>query len=647
ESGLPGRLSYFATDESARLKKNKTKEKAKFGTILGYAPGDVAVYSSDYDSVDSNELPTRHTFKNYLDGIYMGYKWQCVEFARRWLYVNYGYVFNDIAMAYDIFKLSSVRVVKDSTALPLHSFRQGSLRHPVPGSLLVWEEGGHFENTGHVAIVTEVLEDRIRIAEQNNDHSIWPEGHNYSRELHTSIDEKGGFWIECYYQDANILGWVIQTADASHAEVFDPLDNTLLDLQLAEARNRGQATKPWLNIANEDEAAYVAIHLHSITDYPEKEYRYFKISESALTEVKRASNELHFMFLHATDHVLQHESLLERFCIPRLLWPRLKRSWDNRKNQAITGRLDFSVSSNGIKLYEYNADSAACYMECGVIQNRWAKHFGCRDGRSAGERLHRELVDAWKESEVSGTLHILQDEDPEETYHALFMKRAIEAAGIDCKVIKGLEELRFGKDGAVLDGSNERVRWVWKTWAWETALDQIREECEQLERLDSLEVKKEGTRPRLVDVLLNEEVMVFEPFWTLIPSNKAILPILWEMYPGHRNLLNSQFRLTPELAKQTYVSKPIVGRCGSNIEIFNKSKALIEKTEGQFEDRSLIYQEFFPLPQFEGDNVQLSSFMVNGVFAGAGVRSDPSLILVSNSDLPTLWVVDDDDLLKK
>lgn len=32
---------------------------------------------------------------------------------------------------------------------------------------------------------------------------------------------------------------------------------------------------------------------------------------------------------------------------------------------------------------------------------------------------------------------------------------------------------------------------------------------------------------RLIDVLLRPEVLVFEPLWTVIPGNKAILPILW------------------------------------------------------------------------------------------------------------------------
>ena len=82
-----------------------------FGTALGTAPGGVVSYSSDYDTADEKTYPNRSSYRSYYDGIYMGYKWQCVEFARRWLYVNKGYIFNDVSMAYEIFNLRSVRQI--------------------------------------------------------------------------------------------------------------------------------------------------------------------------------------------------------------------------------------------------------------------------------------------------------------------------------------------------------------------------------------------------------------------------------------------------------------------------------------------------------------------------------------------------------
>ena len=84
---------------------------------------------------------------------------------------------------------------------------------------------------------------------------------------------------------------------------------------------------------------------------------------------------------------------------------------------------------------------------------------------------------------------------------------------------------------------------IFNTDAKAHKLDQIREECEADQSLgDNFEPQfKIGETPRLVDVLLRKNVMVFEPLWTLIPSNKAILPILWSLFPNHKYLLNYYF----------------------------------------------------------------------------------------------------------
>jgi len=37
------------------------------------------------------------------------------------------------------------------------------------------------------------------------------------------------------------------------------------------------------------------------------------------------------------------------------------------------------------------------------------------------------------------------------------------------------------------------------------------------------------------------ETVSFEPFWKVIVGNKALLPLLWSMYPDHPNLLPAYF----------------------------------------------------------------------------------------------------------
>ena len=97
-------------------------------------------------------------------------------------------------------------------------------------------------------------------------------------------------------------------------------------------------------------------------------------------------------------------------------------------------------------------------------------------------------------------------------------------------MITGVDGLGWDGQGRVVDADGVPILWVWKTWAWETVIDQIRSECDA----DAEDLRLHRTRdpkraPRLADVMLRKEVKVFEPLWTLIPSNKAILPILWSM----------------------------------------------------------------------------------------------------------------------
>jgi len=628
------------------MKPGIAKAPAKFGTLLGVAPGGVPIYSSDYDSVDEREYPTRQSYQSHVDGVFMGYKWQCVEFARRWLYLNKGYIFEDIPMAYDIFNLRFVRRVADNAALPLHAFGNGSRRVPEPGCLLIWNEGGEFARTGHVAIVTEVDPEFIRVVEQNVDHQPWETGQGCSREIKATLTADGEYWIRCNFAGAEILGWVIQTDNAALSEDRAEIEARLLNLQTRAADSSIERGHSWLNMANDDEAAYV--HMmdgHRLAHADEHRFRYFALSRAAERELRLATNDLHAKFMYATDHVLRSDALLEKFNLPPAVWPKIRKSWSNRHNEMITGRFDFAVSERGIKLYEYNADSASCYMECGKVQGKWATHFGVQEGHDPGTDLFGALLQAWQKSGVNDVLHIMQDRDLEETYHALFMKSAIEAAGIRCKIISGLEGLSWRDCGSIVDADGVQIKWVWKTWAWETALDQIRAECEaDASGLSDyrFDVVRQSA-PRLVDVLLRDDVMVFEPLWTLIPSNKAILAVLWSLFPDCSYLLDSQLSLTDALGAKGYVAKPIAGRCGSNVSLVDRDSTVLDKTAGRFQHQDQMFQELWPLPSFEGQFVQVCTFTVSGWHAGTCLRADPSRVITSGSEVLPLRVVDDSE----
>lgn len=599
-----------------------------FGEELGVAPGNVVSYSSDYKTADDTIYPARSHFRSYLNGIYMGYKWQCVEFARRWLYVNKGYIFNDVAMAYEIFRLRYVRDLTNNEELPLNAFDNGSKRHPEPGCLLIWDEGGDFEETGHVAIITQVYDNRIRIVEQNMDFHKWPDGQDYSREIKAKIGADGDYWLHCPSTGSTILGWVIQTDDPTYGNILEVPDKAKFNVIACHTKDTGEQDSPWLNLANEDENAYVdMMNGHKLASEPTSNLKYFQITPDAKEALESATDELHQMFLHATDYALEHPELLVKFGLPEEILSKIKVSWANRKNQLITSRFDFALSENGLKVYEYNCDSASCYMEVGKVQGKWLKHFDVKGGTDAGNELFKQLVKAWKSCEIDSIVHVLQDDDPEETYHALFMKSAIETAGYQCELVKGLDSLTWNESGEIQDCNGNPIKWVWKTWAWETALDELRAE---------MATEKGG--PSLSDVLLNKNIMVFEPLWTLIPSNKAILPILWSLFPNHPYLLNADFELSDDLLASGYVVKPIVGRCGANIQLIDQDQNTLAEKTGAFEDRAQIYQQLFALPCIDDLYVQVCTFTAQGNYAGSGARVDPSMIIGKDSDCLALQV---------
>jgi glutathionylspermidine amidase/synthetase len=616
-----------------------------FGTLLGVAEGGVCSYSSDYDTADEAEYPNRSAYRSYYDGIYMGYKWQCVEFARRWLYVNKGYIFNDVTMAYEIFNLRDVREIHSNAIQPLNAFKNGSQRHPEPGAMLIWDEGGDFEHTGHVAIISEVLPNAIRVVEQNMDFAKWKDGCHYSREISAKIGEQGDYWLHCPPKEGQILGWMLQTDDDLHSEHTPEINAQLYNIQLHEHKTTAANTRPWLNIANEDEAAYVTMMKgHWLSSVEDDFNFYYDISQTAEALLETATDELHGMFMQATDYVLQHPEMLESFGFPPAIIPRIRQSWDNRLNQLITSRFDFALSENGLKVYEYNCDSASCYMEVGKVQGKWAKHLNIKRGDDAGKNLFSDLVSAWKKSDVKGKVHVLQDSDPEEDYHALFMQEAIQTAGIECERVVGLHSLKWDKDGVIVDAVGVPVKWIWKTWAWETALEQLRQEI-----VDSAEDSfinnpnvRSGDTPNLADVLLHKDIMVYEPMWTLIPSNKAILPVLWALFPNHPWLLETSLELSEGLKQKGFVSKPVVGRCGANIQLVDENNQTLAEKGGSFGERDYVYQQLWPLPKVGKYFVQICTFTVAGNYSGSGVRVDPSMIIGKDSDCMALRVQDDD-----
>jgi glutathionylspermidine synthase len=118
------------------------------------------------------------------------------------------------------------------------------------------------------------------------------------------------------------------------------------------------------------------------------------------------------------------------------------------------------------------------------------------------------------------------------------------------------------------------------------------------------------------------ETQWIEPIWKAILSNKGILAILWELYPDHPNLLPTYRDGSRDLVD--YVRKPLLSREGANLLI--KQGGTLTRTEGDYGSEGYVFQQFAPLPVYDGCRPVVGSWVIDAVARGIGIRESDGLV---------------------
>lgn len=169
-----------------------------FGTLLGKSKG-VAGYSNCHPDCESDEWNIIT-----IDGksVKTGMKWQCVEYARRWLNQRSKYTFASIDHAYQIWDLQSATSLVSQQTKSWLKYANGTTKEqPQANDLLIYntKQGIH----GHVSVITEVKDGLVYIAEQNYANAPWEKPH-YARSIPLIKDEKGNYSLK----DLGVIGWM-------------------------------------------------------------------------------------------------------------------------------------------------------------------------------------------------------------------------------------------------------------------------------------------------------------------------------------------------------------------------------------------------------------------------------------------------------
>ncbi len=107
-----------------------------------------------------------------------------------------------------------------------------------------------------------------------------------------------------------------------------------------------------------------------------------------------------------------------------------------------------------------------------------------------------------------------------------------------------------------------------------------------------------------------------EPAWKSIISNKALLPLLWEMFPNHPNLLAAYFSEDAHPEMEKYVLKPIFSREGANVSIVENGK-VVERRKVRMGKKGYCAAHSYPLPKFGDSYMLIGSWLINDQPAGS------------------------------
>ena len=350
----------------------------------------------------------------------------------------------------------------------------------------------------------------------------------------------------------------------------------------------------------------VGFGFHS-TDMPYwDESAYYSFTLAEIEQIEKATAELNDLCLEAVQYIIDKQRYND-FRIPYNYRQLIEASW-NDDDPSIYGRFDLAFKNGEIKLLEFNADTPTSLFEAGIVQWYWLQDFN--SSKDQFNSIHEKLVAYWgylKKYLHPGFLHFACLRDTlEDLTNCEYLRDCAIQAGIDTRFLY-IDELGWDNGRHIFVGSDdEPVTNIFKLYPWEW-----------------LAHEEFGA-----NILLDKNKSLWiEPAWKMLLSNKAILPLLWEMFPHHKNLLPA---FTTDNGMKDYVKKPILSREGANIEIV-KHYGTIEKTDGHYGDEGFIYQQLFSLPEFDSNYPVIGSWLIGQEPAGIGIREANTLITTNTS----------------
>ena len=298
----------------------------------------------------------------------------------------------------------------------------------------------------------------------------------------------------------------------------------------------------------------------------------------------------------------------------------------------VIGRFDFMQTAEGIKMIEFNADTPTSVVEAFFVNAKACIFFGAESPNQGTEGQIREaftrIVETYKEQGYATDSIVFSalgwhKEDRDTVMYLM------NQSGLKAKFV-ALEDLRIFEDRlcALMDDQFVPI----DIWYRLHALEKLVE--------DRDETDEYPTGAHVLDLVARGKLAIINPPSAFIAQTKALQSLIWNLHEAGEfytpeehtwieNYMLPTYMENRFLNKEPFVTKPIFGREGGAVSLFDEDGRVAEQDKDDFYwDQPMIYQKRIEMEEVESNTMSglykgrllWGSFLVGGKASAVSAR---------------------------
>jgi glutathionylspermidine synthase len=371
----------------------------------------------------------------------------------------------------------------------------------------------------------------------------------------------------------------------------------------------------------------------------------FCITPQELDEIKRATQKLGLLFFKTAKLLRKmNDQVLLELGFPEEVLPFLRLK--TISPETIISRFDFVKKGSQIKMLEFNSDTPTFIKECFFINGVVAKHFHQQDPNVSELNLlknavSKAIIESIKTLEIEHFPNVVftaHDDHPEDWLTSKFLSEIID---IPNKLVP-LNQLTLIND-TLVDADGLRIDILYRqTYPLEYLIEDLDDQGNRI-----------GIK--LLELVKSKKLALLNPISSFLLQSKALQALIWGLreertiFTVEESSIIEQYMLPtylepePFLNSSSFVQKPIFGREGDTVTIYDSSGQVSLKNKHQTYVKELpIYQEYIDLPTLKIETEKgmetlsylFGSFFIAGNASAVGIRAGGKITANESYFLP-------------